>query len=751
MKNSTMLSIIIPCYNVSDTIERAIDSILFQKINFQIEIICVDDKSTDDTIDKIAAYIHKYSFIKLIQNNINKGNAETFFNGLKHANGKYFAVLDGDDFYTFRDKLQKQVDFLEQDRQHEYCAVTHYYITYKNDGTIFVPNFNPTVTEYTYKDFLNLKINYHHTSTYVFRNIYKKNPPEILKKDALRGDMPRVFFELVLTNKKIKVLNFFGSAYHYTLNGIWTSLDYKKQIERNISYCTAIKELVNSKYEKKCMAKWINHFQNSFSNNSSSFDPTPQGKSKDCIIDDISKAAAHIAFSDDCFSFHSIYRSTIYDSLCATLGYIQLLELNIDILKNRELDQNTIMIIINDLIPDGGGIFTELSEIIDIFQDKNVVIFCTKQSPLDDNIKNYLKNHKNCTIIKIPKDASCRIKYAFEQIIKHSPYRVYFYVGHYDALINWLAQPALSENIHIFSYDHGFVLGIGNPNYSNFIVKRKVDTVLLKNSGIQDIVYIPVWSKTVCSTNKYVAFNQHKEVITASAAARWYKCDGQFPYNYIKLILDSLLHTNGKHIHYGPIPDDALSYIRDFILQNGLSDSQFVNIPWAEDLPASLIENHVDIFIEPFPIVSAKISIAVQSVGIPILKYAGTTRLTIADFTYEEALTWTFRKDFIKTLKNISKYELEKQSEFSFNDFKYNHSFESIAENIRKNQCIPVTNFPDFIDDYILDHPVSNIFLESTPSVKRNWLYQNMERYTPRLYHYLKYIKNNFLIRLIKG
>lgn len=120
MENSTMLSIIIPCYNVSDTIERAIDSILFQKINFQIEIICVDDKSTDDTIDKIAVYTHKYSFIKLIQNNINKGNAETFFNGLKHANGKYFAVLDGDDFYTFRDKLQKQVDFLEQDRQHEY-------------------------------------------------------------------------------------------------------------------------------------------------------------------------------------------------------------------------------------------------------------------------------------------------------------------------------------------------------------------------------------------------------------------------------------------------------------------------------------------------------------------------------------------------------------------------------------------------------------------------------------------------------
>lgn len=744
MNNSSiLLSIIIPCYNVTDTISRAIDSILFQKINFCIEIICVDDASTDDTIDKIAKYKEKYPFIKLIQNKTNKGNAETFYNGLKNSNGKYFTVLDGDDFYTFSLKLQKQIDFLEQDRQHEYCAVTHYHIIYKNDGTVYIPNFNTDITEYTYKDFLERKIQYHHTSTYIFRNIYRKNPPEILKNDALRGDNPRILLELILTNKKIKVLHFFGSAYYYNLNGIWTSLNYEKQIQRNILYCTAIKKIVNSEYEKKCMDQWIENFQKKLIKGSASFDSPPRGLTKDIIIEKIKNAATHLTFSHNYFSFHSIYKSLVYDSLCVTLGYLQLLELNIDILKKRETDKNTIMIIVTNLIPNGGGIFAEISELVDIFKDKNIIIFCTSRSTIGKDVKDKFKFYKNYNIITIPEKTHCRIKYAFEKIIEISPNRIYFYVGHNDPLINCLAQPSLSKNIHIFSYDHGFVLGITNPNFDNFIVKRKVDSFLLQKAGVQDIIYIPVWSKASYSENKYIALHHHKEVTTASAAARWYKCNGHFPYNYIDLVLNSILHTNRKHIHYGPIPDDTLSYIHDFILQNGLSESQFVNIPWAEDLPTSLIENHVDIFIEPFPVVSAKISLAVQSAGIPILKYAGTTRMTLADFIYDGALTWTCREDFIQIVQTISRTKLKEQSNRSFNDFKLNHDIDIISKNIIENKGLSIDNFPYFADDHILDCSISTIFVENTS--QRKWLYQKLEKHTPRLFYILKYIKHHII------
>ena len=55
-----LLSIIVPCYNVSTTIGRALDSILFQKVNFRYEVLCVNDASTDDTADRIREYAGRY-------------------------------------------------------------------------------------------------------------------------------------------------------------------------------------------------------------------------------------------------------------------------------------------------------------------------------------------------------------------------------------------------------------------------------------------------------------------------------------------------------------------------------------------------------------------------------------------------------------------------------------------------------------------------------------------------------------------
>ena len=222
-----LLSIIVPCYNVSATIGRALDSILFQQVNFRYEVLCVNDASTDDTADKIREYANRYDWIHLLENPANAGNAETFYNGLKAAKGKYFAVLDGDDFYSLKTKLQKQVDFLENDVKGEFCAVTHYHIVYKDDGTVNIPDFNLGIDDYNYQNFLEIKYHYHHTSAYMFRNIYKGNPPEIMKKDVMRGDHPRIFIELILTNKKVKVLPFFCSVYNYNFKVAVLGLTFK--------------------------------------------------------------------------------------------------------------------------------------------------------------------------------------------------------------------------------------------------------------------------------------------------------------------------------------------------------------------------------------------------------------------------------------------------------------------------------------------------------------------------------------------
>lgn len=111
-KDTPILSIIMPCYNVGKTLARAFDSVLMQKINYSFEVIFVDDASTDDTLSVAYRYKEVFQSFTIIHNETNNGNAISFYKGLCAAQGKYFCVLDGDDFYTIPGKLQKQLEFL---------------------------------------------------------------------------------------------------------------------------------------------------------------------------------------------------------------------------------------------------------------------------------------------------------------------------------------------------------------------------------------------------------------------------------------------------------------------------------------------------------------------------------------------------------------------------------------------------------------------------------------------------------------
>ena len=92
------LSFILPCYNVAPYIGRCIESIEHQDIpQSEYEVICVDDCSTDDTVQKIKEYQVKYPNIQLIchTENMNAGGARN--TALDAAKGKYVWCVDPDD------------------------------------------------------------------------------------------------------------------------------------------------------------------------------------------------------------------------------------------------------------------------------------------------------------------------------------------------------------------------------------------------------------------------------------------------------------------------------------------------------------------------------------------------------------------------------------------------------------------------------------------------------------------------------
>ncbi len=107
-----LVSVIIPTYNYNNYITEAIDSILSQTYpKEKIEIIVVDDGSTDDTFLVLKEFIDNNIIQYYFQEN--KGKANATFNAIQKCNGKYIFNLDADDYFL-QDKITEYVKVFEE-------------------------------------------------------------------------------------------------------------------------------------------------------------------------------------------------------------------------------------------------------------------------------------------------------------------------------------------------------------------------------------------------------------------------------------------------------------------------------------------------------------------------------------------------------------------------------------------------------------------------------------------------------------
>ncbi len=98
------ISVVMPVHNAGTYLKQSLDTLLLQTLS-EVEFICVDDGSTDDTLSILTAYAAKDRRICIIhQENAGAGAARN--NGLTHAKGEYLSILDADDFYE-PDMLEK--------------------------------------------------------------------------------------------------------------------------------------------------------------------------------------------------------------------------------------------------------------------------------------------------------------------------------------------------------------------------------------------------------------------------------------------------------------------------------------------------------------------------------------------------------------------------------------------------------------------------------------------------------------------
>lgn len=104
MESNPLISIIVPCYNIENKVSKCIESLIEQNYK-KIEVICINDASTDNTLEILNSFQECDGRIRVINLAQNGGLANGRRVGVKEAFGEFIAFVDGDDWVK-RDYIQ---------------------------------------------------------------------------------------------------------------------------------------------------------------------------------------------------------------------------------------------------------------------------------------------------------------------------------------------------------------------------------------------------------------------------------------------------------------------------------------------------------------------------------------------------------------------------------------------------------------------------------------------------------------------
>ena len=211
------VSIIVPVYNVEKYLRECLDSLVCQTLQ-EIEIICVDDGSCDNSSNILSDYAQKDSRI-IVHRQENQGLAAARNSGLKLAKGEYIGFLDSDDYVDndFFEKLYKEA--LSNNADIARASYKYHYPDYEKNE-----NYLDSIIKKRKKEKKPLGINEH--TVVVWNAIYKKKFLEnngIMYFDNLRSteDVSFTARATFIANKTVPVSD--------------TYLHYRKNVENSIS------------------------------------------------------------------------------------------------------------------------------------------------------------------------------------------------------------------------------------------------------------------------------------------------------------------------------------------------------------------------------------------------------------------------------------------------------------------------------------------------------------------------------------
>ncbi len=245
-----LVSVCCSTFNHQKFIAKALEGFLMQKTNFKTEFLINDDCSEDHTVSILKDYNNRYpGFFDITfqtENQYSKGVKPFSQMLFPRVKGKYIALCEGDDFWTDPNKLQRQVDFLENNQEYSFCF-HKCKIVDENDMEFDSKTFDHLED----KDYVGRELLEKWsipTASVMFRGQYLDHIIKCVKTPGyLFGDTP--MFLTLLEYGKARCFADNMSAYRIHSGGISRSTSKKNKIALYKHYQTLKKDF-NGKYRK---------------------------------------------------------------------------------------------------------------------------------------------------------------------------------------------------------------------------------------------------------------------------------------------------------------------------------------------------------------------------------------------------------------------------------------------------------------------------------------------------------------------
>lgn len=255
------ISVLVTFYNQEKYVDRVIKSIIDQKMNFGMKILVGDDGSTDNTQEIVRKWMKKYP--DKIEMHIMNRSPEKHISGfrassnrlnlLRYVDTEYFIFLDGDDYFDYELKLQKQVDILDDYKNKDCVACGHDIdMLYPDGKRVSMSSKKWREGKYSAKKYW--KDMYFHTDTLLIRSCVIPKIDKKILENNFNDNM--ITFSVIQQGSVYYIPKSWG-VYVQTGDGIWTSEKKVVNQIRNM-YMYDLCNIINPRFKMQTSHRFSN-------------------------------------------------------------------------------------------------------------------------------------------------------------------------------------------------------------------------------------------------------------------------------------------------------------------------------------------------------------------------------------------------------------------------------------------------------------------------------------------------------------